>query len=77
VAEETHDIIISAEAPPSPYPALGFDMQAQHANLVLSFGPGTFLVHAVTAEQMDALCHDWRARPEQRTAGTQTPSVTP
>jgi hypothetical protein len=47
---------------PSPFPALGFEIQEHHANLVISFGPGTFVVQAVTAEQMNDICHKWLAR---------------
>lgn len=44
------------------YPVLGIEIQEHHANIVISFGPGTFLVQAVTAEQMNDICHKWLSR---------------
>ena len=47
---------------PAQYPVLGIDIQPTHANLVVTFGPGTFLVQAVTAAQMDDICQQWQSR---------------
>lgn len=61
--EVQEEYTIDLDKPPvSPYPALGFDMQDHGANLVINYGNGHFLVQAVTAEQMNHLCHQWLSR---------------
>jgi hypothetical protein len=60
--QENYTIDLDKPFEPSPYPALGFEVQEHHANLVISLGPGTFFVQSVTAEQMNAICHQWLSR---------------
>ena len=68
MSTEAQDITIISEAPPSPYPALGFDVQEHGANLVINYGNGHFSVQAVTEEQMNSICHQWLSRhKEQKT----------
>ena len=44
------------------YPSLGIDIQEHHAHIVISYGAGNYLVQAVTAEQMNDICHRWLSR---------------
>lgn len=63
--ETQEDYTIELDAPPSvgqPFPVLGIEIEEHHANLIISFGPGTFFVQAVTAEQMNDICHQWLSK---------------
>ena len=48
------------------FPSLGIDIQEHHAHIVISYGPGNYLVQAVTAEQMNDICHKWLTRHKER-----------
>ena len=60
--ETVIDLADIARPQGSPFPMLGLEVEEHHANLVISFGPGTFLVQSVTAEQMTDICHKWITR---------------
>lgn len=61
------DAITDQVAQLAQYPCLGFEFQGDCAKFVINFGPGTRMIQAVTAEQMNHICHQWLNRHKKET----------